>query len=665
MSEEIQVKHRFFKAKQNNMLLYVLLAAFLTVLALMVLVRFPKGSKMVTVTQQNGVYDLTGITDFKTGFINLLPPETYYPNTYLSPDTANQTIPEPTSHFSEIRTDYLSQRFILIVPDDDVYTLTFHLSGRHAMRVYVNGRLEGETGHLGTTKKDTEVWENNITVNAAPKGGKMDIILNSAQFYHIKRGASLAELSIKKSGVPANPLAVEQMKGLAVMGALFCAMALLIGVYGMLSRTRATLYFALACLAMTLREYVQSQVWTSFPISGNLSFMLEYLSVVLLTIFLSLYLGQYATTPVLRIIEFMSIAGSFIYGGCILFGDSLFYTFILGFYQVWLVLCIVPGISVLFFHMRRPTKEQAAALYGIAVFFLAALSDIAMYRNLGGHHTNVPISETAMLVFVLAQTVSLFIMNNRVLTEAKEAEQTLTAEKNALESLNQLKTEFLGNASHELKTPLTVMSGYAQTVKHLAEHPEPLNREEISRRMSLISSEAERLSLMVGQILDVTRMDEGRMVMEPVSCYADEIIHSAVETHYPILNKNHNRMDIHIESGLPVIYADPARISQVIVNLISNAVRFTSEGVITISAKRDGDHILICVSDTGIGISSHRIPYLFERYTKKERSGTGQSTGTGLGLYICKHIVEQHGGTIWIESIEGHGTCVSFTLPVS
>jgi signal transduction histidine kinase len=183
--------------------------------------------------------------------------------------------------------------------------------------------------------------------------------------------------------------------------------------------------------------------------------------------------------------------------------------------------------------------------------------------------------------------------------------------------------------------------------------------------MTLISSEAERLSLMVGQVLDVTRMEEGRMVMEPVRCYTDEIIHAAIETHYPILNKNRNRLDIRIESGLPALHADPARISQVIVNLISNAVRFTADGVITISVKKKNERILICVSDTGIGIAAERLPNIFERYSKKQNSSGGQDTGTGLGLYICKHIVEQHDGEIWIESEEGCGTSVFFTLPLT
>jgi len=296
---------------------------------------------------------------------------------------------------------------------------------------------------------------------------------------------------------------------------------------------------------------------------------------------------------------------------------------------------------------------------------MAAVSDILMYNNLlGNYHPKRPISEAAMAIFVVAQTISLYLMNNRLLAEAKNKEQKLITEKESLENLNHMKTEFLGNVSHELKTPLTVMSGYAQTTKQLVETLNQPDTNEISRRMKLISSEAERLSLMVGQILDVTRMEEGRMEIKKVRCHIDEIIYKAIETHYPMLNKNENRLEIHIDSGLPAIYADPVRISQVIVNLISNSVRFTSKGLITIIANIDKEKVLVCVTDTGTGISPTFINHVFERYNTKGNKGGEQDTGTGLGLFICKHIIEQHDGEIWIESEEEKGTSVSFTIPI-
>lgn len=660
---------RILNTIQRYRLLVIMLAACLSMAVLMVLVRVPwfteKEIKSIVIAERDGIYDLTGITDWEDTLVRLGPGTVYYPNTYLMPDQTDVAVAESISRFGEHRKDYLSQRFVLkTLNHSQVYTLCFKLSGRHAMRVYVNGSLVGQTGRLGTTKQDTEVWENNIICRAVPVNGEMDIILHSAQFYHAKKGATLAQLSINKS-IDQNKLSSDQIRGMLVTGAFLGSAILLFSIYLLFSKTKETLYFAIACLVIAIRECLQSQAWTLFPIPGNFSFMLEYLTMVLLTIFISLYLGQFKVSRWWQTIRYTTIIGSIFYGICVLFSDSLFYTSVLIYYQVVLLLCFIPGILGLFWTIRFPTKEQSAALYGIAVFYLAAFSDILIYSDLFGNHPNQPILETAMLVFVLAQTVSLCLMNNRVLAEAKEAEHKLEAEKYVLEELNQMKTEFLGNVSHEFKTPLTVMSGYAQTTRQLAEQPGELDAGEVSRRMQLISSEAERLSLMVGQTLDITRIEEGRMAIERTPCYVDEIIHRAIQIHYPVLNKNSDRLEIHIERGMDAVNADPARISQVIINLISNAVRFTVNGLITVSAQSEDSHILVCVSDTGVGISQSQLPHIFERYNNSKKSGTGQDTGTGLGLYICKYIVEQHGGRIWIESVEGKGTSAFFTLPLT
>ena len=129
--------------------------------------------------------------------------------------------------------------------------------------------------------------------------------------------------------------------------------------------------------------------------------------------------------------------------------------------------------------------------------------------------------------------------------------------------------------------------------------------------------------------------------------------------HFPILNKGGNRLEIDVSLDLPMVEADPGRITQVLVNLIANALRHTDQGLITVSASAVEGFVQLSVSDTGKGISEDELRGLFTRF----RAGSGE-TGTGLGLYICKYLVEEHGGTIQVESAVNQGTTVTFSLPL-
>ncbi|MBR5371946.1 MAG: HAMP domain-containing histidine kinase [Oscillospiraceae bacterium] len=230
-------------------------------------------------------------------------------------------------------------------------------------------------------------------------------------------------------------------------------------------------------------------------------------------------------------------------------------------------------------------------------------------------------------------------------------------EKEALEETNRMKTTFLSDVSHELKTPLAAMSGYAQNAEtDVMNNSAPAFIQEKLRR---ISSEANRMALMVTQILDATRIEEGRMVLECAPCEVDALVRQTAETYFAVLNKNNNRLAVRIPVDLPKIYADSSRLQRVFVNLISNAMKHTHNGIIVVKAEQEDDMVRITVKDTGNGISPEDLPHIWERYYKGKHS----ETGTGLGLFITRFIVQSHGGTIDVESEIGKGTAFSFTIP--
>ena len=151
------------------------------------------------------------------------------------------------------------------------------------------------------------------------------------------------------------------------------------------------------------------------------------------------------------------------------------------------------------------------------------------------------------------------------------------------------------------------------------------------------------------------------MVLNRSACDLESLVRQTVETYFAVLNQNQNRLAIRIPLELPSVDADSSRLQRVFVNLISNALRHTHNGIILIKAEENGTFVKVTVQDTGCGISNEDLPHIWERYYKGKHS----ETGTGLGLYICKFIVESHGGKIDVESEIGKGTAFSFTLPIT
>ncbi|MCL1835836.1 MAG: HAMP domain-containing histidine kinase [Oscillospiraceae bacterium] len=229
-----------------------------------------------------------------------------------------------------------------------------------------------------------------------------------------------------------------------------------------------------------------------------------------------------------------------------------------------------------------------------------------------------------------------------------------------LEQLDEERAKLFGNISHEMKTPLAIISTHAQLMRNKLEQlPEAQGSIEDAL---LIISEANQLGMIVTQALEYARIQEGGMKWSMKPCHVGEIIAEAVSMHFagPSSANNHNRIDLKVNEGLPPIMADSRRIAQVVVNLVTNAVRHTKGGVITIAATERDKQVVLSVTDTGSGMTKEEIGQIFDRW----HTGSGD-TGTGLGLYICRNIAESHGGSITVESEPGKGTCFEVLLPVA
>ena len=251
------------------------------------------------------------------------------------------------------------------------------------------------------------------------------------------------------------------------------------------------------------------------------------------------------------------------------------------------------------------------------------------------------------------------------LQEYSRQKKQLELQKEILTEIDQRKTEFLGNISHELKTPLTVVSGYVQDSRSVLQSfadEEAISA--VERNMKIVTAETNRLALMVSQLLSMTAIEEGRMQLHKTVVSPVKLVQDTLNTYYPMFASYGNTVSFRREGRILPLLCDAERIRQVLINLLSNAVRHTQEGNITVTISQQEASLLFIVADNGHGISPQVLPHIFERYRRGEnKAGDGRNTGTGLGLYISKYIVEAHGGTITAESMVDVGTTICFTIP--
>jgi two-component system, OmpR family, phosphate regulon sensor histidine kinase PhoR len=225
--------------------------------------------------------------------------------------------------------------------------------------------------------------------------------------------------------------------------------------------------------------------------------------------------------------------------------------------------------------------------------------------------------------------------------------------------LETVRRDFISNVSHELRTPLASLKALTETLRDGAlQDPKAAHR-----FLGRIEIEVDALTQMAQELLELTRIESGQVPLELKPVVPFEFLRSAADRMHEQVERAGLILRIEPVMDAPRIKADAQRLEQVLVNLIHNAVKFTRPGgEIVLSAMTEGDFVRFAVHDTGVGIPADDLERIFERFYKADRSRSGG--GTGLGLSIARHIVEAHGGRIWVESVETRGSTFYFTVPV-
>lgn len=225
-----------------------------------------------------------------------------------------------------------------------------------------------------------------------------------------------------------------------------------------------------------------------------------------------------------------------------------------------------------------------------------------------------------------------------------------------LKKLESVRSDFVSNVTHELKTPLTSIRGFVETLKNGAIADEAVAR----RFLDIIDIETERLYLLIQDILTLSEIESGED-HEAIACNVGKAAKEVID----LLADSKEGVTLIYE---PVPYirpytCNPVRIKELLINLLDNALKYTEEGFVRLVCREEDGDLLICVEDTGIGMEKEQLPRIFERFYRIDKSRSRKQGGTGLGLSIVKHIVELYDGRIEVKSEVGHGTCFEIRLP--
>jgi two-component system, OmpR family, phosphate regulon sensor histidine kinase PhoR len=231
-----------------------------------------------------------------------------------------------------------------------------------------------------------------------------------------------------------------------------------------------------------------------------------------------------------------------------------------------------------------------------------------------------------------------------------------------LRRLERVRQDFVANVSHEFKTPLTAIQGFAETLLGGALDDPANNR----RFLDIIRNHAIRLARLTNDLLKLARIEAGKLEVEffPVSLM--ELIEGCAETTLLKASRKQITLEIEVPSGLPAVHGDASLLRDVLQNLLDNAIQYTpAGGHIHVNAAAKGGEAVITVSDTGIGIPASDKERIFERFYRVDAARSREAGGTGLGLSIAKHIVEAHNGRLWVDSVIGEGSRFSFSIPIT
>ncbi|MFL5801102.1 MAG: sensor histidine kinase [Roseiflexaceae bacterium] len=244
--------------------------------------------------------------------------------------------------------------------------------------------------------------------------------------------------------------------------------------------------------------------------------------------------------------------------------------------------------------------------------------------------------------------------------EVRRAYAELASAHEELLGIDEMKTSFLANVSHELRTPLTAIRSFSEILlSYESDH------ETQKEFMGIINSESERLTRLINDVLDITKIEAGRTDWHIDLVRIDDVLRESARTCAALIEEKGLSFELELPAHIPPVWADRDRTIQIVANLLGNAIKFTNHGKITLTAHVIDNEVHTSVTDTGIGIAPEDHERIFEKFQQVGDTLTDKPNGTGLGLCLCRNMIAHQGGRIWVDSVLGQGSTFTFSLPLA
>ncbi len=530
-----------------------------------------------------------------------------------------------------------------------------------AYAVYVDKTLIGTVGSVADRADQVEGVNRPTMMNFAMDEEKFDILIHVANSEFLYGGIP----SPPKIGL-AEHIRSERENNIAfemfITGVIF-----FIGVYHLLlfvlrRKESLYLYFSIHCFGIVAYGAITGECFllqlmhlNSFDAVLKIALISTSLAFLFLMLFIQAIFERILPKPLLwlQISLFVTLAIT----GMVLPLEWVQFIHIGN--QLLVTASLLGSLAIIIIAVKRKYEDAWLILTGFVFLLFTVFNDIAHYHSL--IDTQYLIS-FGLLVLCVSESIFLSMRMSSAFFKVETLSISLDKSNKRLQKLDQLKNDFLARTSHELKTPLNGIIGTTEVLLEKSGHLLP---EEDLASLAAVVSNSSRLTLLINDILDYSKLQKKEIALYRSAVDIAACSRLVIDLLKPLCDRKKQNLHNHLAEGLPLVYADDSRLQQILHNLLGNAIKFTPEGgTIELRAIKQGTHLSTTVQDSGCGIPESEFENVFIPFEQIEAVNGLKKTGTGLGLSITKTLVELHGGSITINSTEGKGTQIEFSLPL-